>query len=55
MRDTGADATSVLLGFVDQNTAGPTDEVSSTSGNFDITINADGALKITRTAYSAGN
>lgn len=50
-----SDSSARLIGFVDLNTSGTGASATSTNGNFDIQINASGALKITRTAYSAGN
>ncbi len=50
-----SDSLAALVAFLDLNTASTGAEAASSAGNFDIQINAAGALKITREAYSAGN
>lgn len=48
-------ASDCLIGFLDLNTASTSATVSSTADDFDIALAGAGALKLTRTAYSAGN
>lgn len=50
-----SDNAAALIGFLDLNTASTSADAQSSAGNFDIQINAAGALKITREAYSPGN
>ncbi len=44
-----------IIGFVDLNTTTTSATADSTSGNFDIGINAAGAFKVTPTVYAAGS
>lgn len=48
-------ANDALLCLIDLNTDSVSATASSTNSDFDVNTHADGALKATRTAYSAGN